>query len=187
MLTVVLPLALAGFSTAKSLLARDDTTFNWTAVSHVQLSECPPTNPWAQKKLSAAAVDEPIMHTVLRKPPVRQADRTNRYHTSSPSLPLTTAKKKPIPQVPLQYSNPSAGEAQIAMAILPSNFSAGDPEYRGPILLNDGPSPLILSFCVLIHFMSRLRWTGWFWCPVYPAVRNVFARHHRARLRPRRF
>ncbi|KIP06187.1 hypothetical protein PHLGIDRAFT_467113 [Phlebiopsis gigantea 11061_1 CR5-6] len=40
--------------------------------------------------------------------------------------------------VPLQYSDPSAGEAQIALLIAPSTLSADDPEYRGPLLLNPG-------------------------------------------------
>ncbi|GJE95991.1 alpha/beta hydrolase [Phanerochaete sordida] len=40
--------------------------------------------------------------------------------------------------VPLQYSNTSAGEAQIAVAVSPSNFSVGDANYLGPILFNPG-------------------------------------------------
>ncbi|KIP07434.1 hypothetical protein PHLGIDRAFT_89527, partial [Phlebiopsis gigantea 11061_1 CR5-6] len=40
--------------------------------------------------------------------------------------------------VPLQYSDPSAGEAQIAFVISPSNFSSDNPSYRGPIFFNPG-------------------------------------------------
>ena len=42
------------------------------------------------------------------------------------------------PQVPLQYSDLSAGEAQVALLIAPSELSADDPDYRGPLLLNPG-------------------------------------------------
>lgn len=41
-------------------------------------------------------------------------------------------------QVPLQYSNASAGESQIALIMSPSNFSAGDQSYLGSILFNPG-------------------------------------------------
>ncbi|GJE95976.1 hypothetical protein PsYK624_121690 [Phanerochaete sordida] len=40
--------------------------------------------------------------------------------------------------VPLQYSNPAAGETQVALLVSPSNFSRSDPRYRGPILFNPG-------------------------------------------------
>ncbi|EKM52549.1 uncharacterized protein PHACADRAFT_126443 [Phanerochaete carnosa HHB-10118-sp] len=40
--------------------------------------------------------------------------------------------------VPLQYSNISAGEAQVALLVSPSNFSKDDPSYLGPILFNPG-------------------------------------------------
>ncbi|GJE95986.1 alpha/beta hydrolase [Phanerochaete sordida] len=40
--------------------------------------------------------------------------------------------------VPLYYSEPSAGEAQIALVMSPSNFSAGDSNYKGQILFNPG-------------------------------------------------
>ncbi|KIP07581.1 hypothetical protein PHLGIDRAFT_117972 [Phlebiopsis gigantea 11061_1 CR5-6] len=40
--------------------------------------------------------------------------------------------------VPLQYSNRSAGEAQIAVLMSPSNYSSGDPNYLGPMLFNPG-------------------------------------------------
>ncbi|GJE87210.1 alpha/beta hydrolase [Phanerochaete sordida] len=40
--------------------------------------------------------------------------------------------------VPLQYSDPAAGEAQIALIMSPSNFSADDPNYLGSILFNPG-------------------------------------------------
>lgn len=40
--------------------------------------------------------------------------------------------------VPLIYSNHSAGEAQVALVMSPSNFSAGDSNYLGPILFNPG-------------------------------------------------
>ncbi|GJE96013.1 alpha/beta hydrolase [Phanerochaete sordida] len=40
--------------------------------------------------------------------------------------------------VPLQYSNASAGEAQIALVVLPANVSRNDPAYLGPLLFNPG-------------------------------------------------
>ncbi|KIP04825.1 hypothetical protein PHLGIDRAFT_179591 [Phlebiopsis gigantea 11061_1 CR5-6] len=40
--------------------------------------------------------------------------------------------------VPLQYSNLSAGEAQIALVMSPSEFKPGDENYLGPILFNPG-------------------------------------------------
>ncbi|KIP07260.1 hypothetical protein PHLGIDRAFT_428077 [Phlebiopsis gigantea 11061_1 CR5-6] len=40
--------------------------------------------------------------------------------------------------VPLQYSNLSAGEAQIALLMSPSSFKPGDENYLGPILFNPG-------------------------------------------------
>ncbi|GJE96001.1 hypothetical protein PsYK624_121940 [Phanerochaete sordida] len=40
--------------------------------------------------------------------------------------------------VPLQYSNASAGEAQIALVVLPANVSHDNPAYLGPILFNPG-------------------------------------------------
>lgn len=40
--------------------------------------------------------------------------------------------------VPLQYSNATAGEAQIALIMSPSNFSSGNPDYLGSILFNPG-------------------------------------------------
>ncbi|KIP05918.1 hypothetical protein PHLGIDRAFT_480981 [Phlebiopsis gigantea 11061_1 CR5-6] len=40
--------------------------------------------------------------------------------------------------VPLQYSDPSAGEAQIALLMSPSSFKPGDENYLGPILFNPG-------------------------------------------------
>ncbi|KIP10507.1 hypothetical protein PHLGIDRAFT_115450 [Phlebiopsis gigantea 11061_1 CR5-6] len=40
--------------------------------------------------------------------------------------------------VPLQYSDPSVGEAQIAVIMSPSNLSHSDPSYLGPLLVNPG-------------------------------------------------
>lgn len=40
--------------------------------------------------------------------------------------------------VPLQYSNPGTGEAQIALVMSPSKFSSEDPNYLGSILFNPG-------------------------------------------------
>ncbi|GJE96012.1 alpha/beta hydrolase [Phanerochaete sordida] len=40
--------------------------------------------------------------------------------------------------VPLQYSNASAGEAQIALVMSPSSYSRDDPNYQGAILFNPG-------------------------------------------------
>ncbi|KIP10531.1 hypothetical protein PHLGIDRAFT_101206 [Phlebiopsis gigantea 11061_1 CR5-6] len=40
--------------------------------------------------------------------------------------------------VPLQYSNTSAGDAQIAVIMSPSNLSHTDPNYLGPFLFNPG-------------------------------------------------
>ncbi|GJE95985.1 alpha/beta hydrolase [Phanerochaete sordida] len=40
--------------------------------------------------------------------------------------------------VPLQYSNPSAGDAQLAVIMLPSNLSKSDPSYHGPLFINPG-------------------------------------------------
>ncbi|KAF9264483.1 alpha/beta-hydrolase [Marasmius fiardii PR-910] len=40
--------------------------------------------------------------------------------------------------VPLNYSDASAGSASLAMIRLPSNLSHDDPNYRGPILFNPG-------------------------------------------------
>ncbi|GJE95989.1 alpha/beta hydrolase [Phanerochaete sordida] len=40
--------------------------------------------------------------------------------------------------VPLYYSDPSAGEAQIAVMMSPSNYSRDDPNYLGSILFNPG-------------------------------------------------
>ena len=41
-------------------------------------------------------------------------------------------------QVPLQYSDPSAGDAAIALVMIPSNYSHTDPSYLGPLLVNPG-------------------------------------------------
>ena len=41
-------------------------------------------------------------------------------------------------QLPMQYSNASAGEVAIALIMSPSNYSSGDKEYLGPILFNPG-------------------------------------------------
>ncbi|GJE95969.1 alpha/beta hydrolase [Phanerochaete sordida] len=40
--------------------------------------------------------------------------------------------------VPLLYSNHSAGEAQLALVKLPSKYSSGHANYRGPLLFNPG-------------------------------------------------
>ncbi|EKM51091.1 uncharacterized protein PHACADRAFT_212991 [Phanerochaete carnosa HHB-10118-sp] len=40
--------------------------------------------------------------------------------------------------VPLQYSDPSAGQAQVALVMAPSNLSHDDPAYLGPWLFNPG-------------------------------------------------
>ncbi|GJE98454.1 alpha/beta-hydrolase [Phanerochaete sordida] len=40
--------------------------------------------------------------------------------------------------VPLQYSNASAGEAQIAMLVIPAAVPRDDPAYLGPLLFNPG-------------------------------------------------
>ncbi|EKM55395.1 uncharacterized protein PHACADRAFT_255998 [Phanerochaete carnosa HHB-10118-sp] len=40
--------------------------------------------------------------------------------------------------LPLQYSDPEAGEAQIALIMSPSNYSSNDPNYLGSVLFNPG-------------------------------------------------
>ncbi|GJE96006.1 hypothetical protein PsYK624_121990 [Phanerochaete sordida] len=40
--------------------------------------------------------------------------------------------------VPLQYPHASAGEAQIAIVVLPAKVSHDDPAYLGPLLFNPG-------------------------------------------------
>lgn len=44
------------------------------------------------------------------------------------------------PKVPLDYANPSVGQAEIAIVKLPSKYAYGDDNYRGPILFNPGAS-----------------------------------------------
>ena len=41
-------------------------------------------------------------------------------------------------QVPLQYSEPDGEQAAVAIIMSPSNFSAGDENYLGPVLFNPG-------------------------------------------------
>ena len=41
-------------------------------------------------------------------------------------------------QLPLQYSDPGAGEATIALIMSASNYSSTDAEYLGPVLFNPG-------------------------------------------------
>lgn len=41
-------------------------------------------------------------------------------------------------QVPLQYSNPDGDQGAVALIMSPSNYSAGDENYLGPILFNPG-------------------------------------------------
>lgn len=45
-------------------------------------------------------------------------------------------------QVPLQYSDLTTGEAQIAILMSPSNFSRDDSRYLGPVLFNQGERTL---------------------------------------------
>lgn len=40
--------------------------------------------------------------------------------------------------VPQQYSDPSAGEAQVALVVVPSALPHDDPAYMGPLLFNPG-------------------------------------------------
>lgn len=45
---------------------------------------------------------------------------------------------KIVSQVPLQYSDPTAGEAQVAIAMAPSSLPHDSPAYLGPLLFNPG-------------------------------------------------
>ncbi|EKM51092.1 uncharacterized protein PHACADRAFT_212992 [Phanerochaete carnosa HHB-10118-sp] len=61
--------------------------------------------------------------------------------TASPNLTLTPCYGNlqcARLTVPLQYSDPSAGEAQVAIVVLPSNLSHDDSAYLGPLLFNPG-------------------------------------------------
>lgn len=59
----------------------------------------------------------------------------------------------------MQYSDPSAGEAELALVMSPSNYSHGDAEYLGPILFNPGKHVVCEDPCILL-LMSLLRTGG---------------------------
>ena len=56
-------------------------------------------------------------------------------------------------QVPLQYSDPNAGAAAVALIMLPSNVSHDDPSYLGPLLVNSGQYIAIIALQCDIVFM----------------------------------
>ena len=81
-------------------------------------------------------------------------------------------------QVPLQYSDPTAGNAEIALIMSPSNYSSGGSEYLGPVLFNPGNTDSNFKLQGVVDWANQYRRTRELWDSLSTRAFSVLSRSH---------